>query len=255
MKVRGTVEGAELESSFAQSERQVPYAAAIFLTKIAVDGRSRVQRRMGEVFDNPTDWTQRGVFTKGATRDELVAEVYFPQSQEQRGRADREYIRPETQGAAARQQKKTEYLLTRIGVLPPGWVTTPGKGAKLDSHGNLAGSVYKQIINVLQLRYTNPKPVSARSQKGAKRLGVESLFFAVAPGPNKLAKGGGWLPPGVWKHLPGHRITQILKFVQKAGYKQRLNLEQEIKQVLGSQGARRWEEASEIIRERFNRSR
>jgi hypothetical protein len=93
MKVRGTVEGAELESTFAQSERQVPYAAAIFLTKIAVDGRSRVQRRMSEVFDNPTDWTQRGVFTKGATRDELVAEVYFPQSQEQRGRADREYIR------------------------------------------------------------------------------------------------------------------------------------------------------------------
>lgn len=233
--------------------RMVPYVAATLATKLAGDVRGALQLAMPQVFDRPTDFTLRGVYTKGATKVDMTSEVYFPDSQEEDGRAKREYIRPGAAGAARRHQKKTEYLLTRIGALPVGWVTTPGKGAQLDAQGNVAGSVYKQIINVLQIRYNKPKPVSGRSAKAAKRLNVDALFFAVTPGVNALGKGGGWLPPGVWKHLPGGKIAQILKFVRKASYKPRLDLEKigidEVRRSIGP----RWRESIATITERFAR--
>jgi hypothetical protein len=255
--IKGTVDGIEVMGAFADGEKQVPYVGAIMLTKLATDVRSRIQRRLPEVFDRPTDFTVRGVFTRPASRDNLVAEVYFPDSDAEQGRAAREFIRPGALGTYQRAQKKTEWLLTRLGVLPAGWVTTPGKGAKLDGYGNLSGRIYAQIINVLQLKaqVVGGRSVAARSQKRAERLGVSAEFFAVPPGANRLARNGGWLPPGVWKHLLGHRITQILKFVRKAGYRKRLNMEDEAKQVLGAQTERRWQEASSIIRDRFRKAR
>jgi hypothetical protein len=236
-----------------EAPRMIPYVAATLATKLAGDVRGGVQRAMPQVFDRPEDFTIRGVYTKGATKVDMTSEVYFPESQEEQGRAKREYIRPGARGAASRRQKKTEYLLTRIGALPPGWVTTPGKGAQLNEHGNLGGPVYRQIINVLQIRYNKPKPVSARSTKAASRLNVAALFFAVPPGANKLGKGGGWLPPGVWKHLPGGKITQILKFVKKASYQPRLDLKkialEEVKRSIGA----RWRESIAVVAERFKR--
>lgn len=234
-----------------EAPRLVPYATATMLTKLAADVSQGVREELPVAFDRPTDFTVRGVYNKGANRATLTSEVYFPESVDAMGRSKREFMRPGAQGAASRRQKKTEFLLTRIGALPPGWVTTPGRGAQLDAHGNLAGSVYKQIINVLQIRYNKPKAVSARSQKAAKRLGVEALFFAVPPGPNKLAKGGGWLPPGVWKHLPGHRITQVLKFVKKASYQPRLDLPKVGVTVIARYAGIRWRESVAIITDRF----
>ncbi|MGE0329703.1 MAG: hypothetical protein AB7P37_03310 [Ramlibacter sp.] len=229
----------------------VPYVAAATLTALAGDARTRLQKRMPEVFDRPTDFTVRGVYTRGANKSDLTAEVYVPESNDASGKPKREYIRPGAEGASRRNQKKTEYLLTRIGALPQEWVTTPGKGAQLDRHGNVPGSVYKQIINVLQIRYNKPKPVSGRSQTAAKRLGVPALFFAVAPGLNSLGKNGGWLPPGVWKHLPGGAITQVLKFVKKASYRPRLDVQREVRQAVEFNIDRRWREQFTVIQARF----
>jgi hypothetical protein len=141
-------------------------------------------------------------------------------------------------------------------VLPAGWVTTPGKGAKLDSHGNLAGSDlqadHQRAAAAIHQSEAGERSAARRERSGS----ASSRCSSPSRRPNKLAKGGGWLPPGVWKHLPATASRRSSSSCKKAGYKQRLNLEQEIKQVLGSQGARRWEEASVlIIRERFNRSR
>jgi hypothetical protein len=234
---------------------ETPYAVAVMLTRLVGDLSGGFASRLPSVFDRPTDFTLRSFYTKGASKSSLEAIVYVPQSQDDQGKSTREYMRPEAMGTPARHQKRTEYLLTRIGALPPGWVTTPGRGAELDAHGNLPGSVYRQIINVLQIRYNSPKPVSQRSQKAAARLGVAALFFVVAPGKNQLGKNGGWLPPGVWKHLPGHRITQVLKFVSRASYKPRFNMATEAAPILRQQIPVRWAEAAALIRAKFSRPR
>jgi hypothetical protein len=240
-----------------EAPRQLPYVFAATLTKLAWDVRAGFQERMPEVFDRPVDFTVRGVRVEGATRDTLTAQVYIPDSDEEHGKALREYLRPGVEGTYRRQQKKTEFLLSRLGILPPGWVTTPGKGAKLDGYGNLSGRVYAQIINVLQLKaqVIGGRTVAERSAKRAKKLGVEAEYFAVAPGANKLGKNGGWLPPGVWKHLPGHKITQILKFIQKASYKPRLKLREEAAPVVDRMLATRWSEAAIAIASKFAKGR
>lgn len=212
--------------------RAVPYVLASTLSGMAQRVRDKTVAALPVVFDRPTPFTQRSVFTKPATTYRWTSEVYFPESQESMGRARREYMRPGAEGASARRQKRSEALLTKAGVLPAGWVTTPGGYAEknlLDGHGNMKGQYYRQIVRNLQLKTKVErlaKPISAPSQKRAARMGVENEFFAVTPGKNALAAGGGWLPPGVYKRTGkgGRSLLQYLKFVRKASYRQRLDM-------------------------------
>ncbi|MES2346371.1 MAG: hypothetical protein V4641_02255 [Pseudomonadota bacterium] len=252
MTLKGVIDFKPVADSFTSSEREVPYVAAITLTKLVGDAQAGIKTAMPEVFSRVADFTLRGVYTRSASKSKLESEVYIPDSPDNHGKSTREYLRPGAVGASARNQKRSEYLLTRMGALPAGWVTTPGKGLVKQGDGNL-GPVYKQIINVLQIR-GDAKPVSQRSQKGAKRLGVAALFFVVAPGPNNRGKNGGWLPPGVWKHLPGGDIAQILKFVKKASYKPRLDLKKIATAVVQKNLVPRWRESAEIIKQKFAKS-
>lgn len=238
--------------------RQVPFVTARTLTALAGDVQDHLKRQLPVAFDRPTPFTQRGIFMQRAEKRDLTAIVYFPESQDQSGKATREYIRPGAMGASARNQKKTEYLLTRMGWMPSGWVTVPGKyimAGKLNSYGNMPGSYYKQIIRALQIKTTKgpPKPPSAASQKRAVKMGVASEFFAVAPGANRLSKGGGWLPPGVYKREGRHGevLRQYLKFVRKASYKMRLNVKAEAQKAVTQNLNKRWNEAVQEIVTRF----
>lgn len=235
---------------------QVPFVVARTLTALAQDVQAHLKGRLPVAFDRPTPFTQRGVFMRRAEKAQLVAEVYFPESQEAQGKAQREYIRPGAEGANARRQKKTEFLLSRSGHLPPGWVTTPGKyivDNRLDQYGNMPGRLYAQIIRNLQIKYNALKPVSAASQRRAVRMGVENEFFAVAPGKNRLAAGGGWLPPGVYKRegRGGRTLRQYLKFVRKASYRRRLDVQAEAAKVVKENLPRRWDESIKLITDKF----
>lgn len=235
---------------------QVPFVVARTLTALAQDVQAHLKGRLPVAFDRPTPFTQRGVFMRRAEKARLVAEVYFPESQEAQGKAQREYIRPGAEGANARRQKKTEFLLTRAGYLPAGWVTTPGKyiaDNRLDQYGNMPGRLYAQIIRNLQIKYNALKPVSGASQRRAVRMGVDNEFFAVAPGANRLAAGGGWLPPGVYKRegRGGRTLRQYLKFVRRASYSKRLDVQSEAEKTVRQNLPGRWNESIALIANNF----
>ena len=221
-----------LELVERQLPNAAPYVKASFLTGLSKRVQSKMQAQLPVAFDRPTPFTVRGVWTKAATKTDPQASVYFPESRANAGKDKREYIRPGAEGSAARRQKRSEMLLVKAGVLPPGWVTVPGTYAMrnlLDGFGNMKGQYYRQIIRNLQLKTRETrlaKPISAPSAKRAARMGVENEFFAVTPGKNALAKGGGWLPPGVYKRTGkgGRELVQYLKFVRKASYRPRLEL-------------------------------
>lgn len=228
------------------ARRQLPFMTARLLTALGGDVQAHFKRRLPVAFDRPTPFTQRGVFMKRADKATLTAEVFFPNSQEEHGRAQREYLQPGVNSATyARQQKKTEFLLTRMGVLPAGWVTVPGRyiqNGRLDGYGNMPGAYYKQIIRNLQIKSHALKPVTAASQRRAARMGVDNEFFAVTPGRNSLANGGGWLPPGVWKRQGkgGRTLLQYLKFVRKASYRQRFDVKAEAETAVRANLEPRW---------------
>ena len=232
------------------AQRQVPFIVSKFLNDIASDGKRLIQSRLPQVFDRPTAFTTKGVFVKAATKAKPEALIFFPDSSEASGKDAREYIRPGANGSGARHQKKTEYLLTRMGYLPAGWITVPGKGMPLDGYGNMSGAYYKQIIRNLGIKVTKgpPKPASMRSQKRAVRMSVASEFFAIAPGSNKLGKHGGNLPAGVYRRSGRHGeiLQQYLRFASKAAYKQRLNLDLEGQHLIASSGQTRWDDAMQL---------
>lgn len=241
------------------ARRQIPFVASQTLNKIALDVKAQIQRQLPVKFDRPTPFTQRGVFLKAADKGRLVSEVFFPQSQDGLGKNVREYIRPGAEGATSRSQKRSEVLLSRTGYLPRGWVTVPGKyimNGKLDGYGNMPGSYYKQIINVLQLKKMETRQarnIYTASQKRSTKMGVDAEFFAVSPGSNRLGKGGAWLPPGVYRRTGagGRTLLQYLKFVRKASYKQRLDLHAEGLTALKASGQKRFDEAVASVVERF----
>jgi hypothetical protein len=227
--------------------KQVKFAMAKTLTALAQDGRDAIIKQMPVSFDRPTSFTLRAPSFEKATPATQESRVYIKDSQDAAGKSINEHLRPEAIGTPARHQKKTEFLLTRLGFLPAGWVTTPGKAMPQDVNGNMPGSYYKQIVNVLQLkpgsRYASGKGVSDRSQKKAKRFGVPVEIFCVAPGKNTMAKGGGWLPPGVYQHLPGRKLRQMLKFVRKASYAKLLDVEKIVTEVVTTNAEKRWAES------------
>lgn len=256
MQFQIKMDSRQVQTLFSGLKSQMPFAAAKMLTAVAGDVQKHMVSRLPQVFDRPTPFTQRGVFVKRAEKSTQRAEVYFPESQPAQGKATREYIRPGTQGASARSQKKTEFLLTRAGWLPAGWVTVPGRfimEGKLDGFGNMPGSYYKQIIRNLQIKYNGIKPIPAASQKRAAKMAVENEFFAVSPGANKLAKGGGWLPPGVYKRTGpgGRKVLQYLKFVRKASYKMRLDVGLEAMVAVNANAQKRFDEAVQSIVDQF----
>lgn len=239
--------------------KAAPYVAATMLTGLAGAVQRKITAELPKAFDRPTPYTQRSVFTKGANKTNLQAEVYFPQSMEQQGRSKREYIRPGAQGTSSRAQKRSEVLLVRMGVLPSGWVTVPGKFAManlLDGYGNLKGQYYRQIIRNLQLKQGERGPargISKASQARATRMGVDNEFFAVTPGSNRLAKGGGWLPPGVYKRegKQGQTLRQYLKFVRKAAYRKRLDVETIARKEIAAQMNTEFNKAFGSVMQKF----
>lgn len=233
-----TVSYLPVQRSLRALSREVPGIAARMLTEFARVGTTAIQTEMPRAFDRPTPFTVRRVSWKAAERTTLRSVVGIPESLEQSGKPTSEYMRPGVLGAARRNQKKTEFLLSKRGFLPPGWVMVPGSFLKnkLDGYGNVPGSYYKQVIRSLQIRESGDryfKPVSKASQGRAARMGVASEFFAVGRGRNTLNKGGGWLPPGVYRRAGrrGDRLEQYFVFMPRASYEERLDM----RKVVGDQ--------------------
>lgn len=245
MDFKVTVDYKHVVEAFGQAARgQTAFVAALTATKMAQRVATRVKEVLPQRFKGPIDFTLRGVTYKQATKAGAPALVYFKNSEEGAnastiGNRPMEYIRPGAEGSARRAQKRSEFLLTRAGFLPAGWVMVPGSfmKTKIDGNGNVPGQYYRQVIRSLQIKKTKiAKPISKASQKRAARMGVETEFFAVAPGANKLGKNAGYLPSGVYQRTgPGGRLLrQYFLFVKSAKYSKRLDLEAEAIKVVQS---------------------
>lgn len=245
-----------------ETPRMIPYVMATLTTALGKRGQSAVKKKMPTAFDGVTAFTLSGVRVKAATKSDPVAEVFIADSQEDRGRPAREYLRPGAEGTSKRNQRKHEFLMTRAGYLPPGWVTVPGKGAStlglIDSYGNIPGSIYKQILSVLAISSVSRQNATAKSVKRgatasarrAKKLGVAAEYFVALAG-NRLANNGGTLPPGVWRHLPNRGLAQILKFVRKAAYRPRLDMQKIVQAEVSAGLAEEFNAAFAVVKQRF----
>jgi hypothetical protein len=237
------------------ARQQVPFLVSKTINGVALDVFKRIKGQMPVVFDRPTAFAVNALDRKLSNKADLTATVFFKDSAEAQGKSQREFLRPGALGAAARAQKRSEYLLSRRGVLPAGWVLYPGThfAGKLDAYGNVPGSIYKQVINVLQLKKmetAQAKKISAASQKRSAKMGVDVEFFALPPGNNTLGSGGRHLYPGIYRRAGrrGDVLQQYFKFVRKGRYTKRLDMEKEARTVLETSAQKQWQDAMAYIR-------
>lgn len=184
----------------------------------------RVDERveMARVFSNPTAYTLRSLYVKSATPVRLTARVWLKDNYAT-GPDDtsKHFLVPQIFGGH-RPDKRFEFMLKRIGVLPSGMQVVPGNSAKLDANGNMSRGEIVQILSYLSAFYlagSAQNKTSAQRDKmkrGTKsRAGQEYIVV-------RERRGG--VIPGIWRvdyTALGRSIRPVLIFVRTTSYGQR----------------------------------
>ncbi|HRZ63087.1 MAG TPA: hypothetical protein P5163_21095 [Rubrivivax sp.] len=200
---------------------------AVALTRTASTARTEVSKAIGSVFDRPTPWALRSVRIRKATKERLRAEVFLVDRRGDPQDQPHHYLYPQVFGGA-RGRKGFESLLAQYGVLPQGYVTVPGSGAKLDRFGNQARGELVQILSALSAGpsagagkgYTYNRTTASKKRRGSR---LRDIFYS-SPSLQQRARNGGRLPWGVWERTADGRVQCLLFFVKQASYRKRLPL-------------------------------
>jgi hypothetical protein len=204
--------------------RQIPFAITVALTRTAQQARDEQYKQVKSIFDRPTPYTLNSLFVRPAKRNDTppTAEVGY-KSASAKGIAAARYLVPHTPEGGKRNDKRSEVALRRAGILPFGYQTRPGKGAKLDQHGNHARGEIVQILSALKAfgeeGYTANR--TARSEQKARKSRRLREFVYLK---ERNGKAGGIFERDVVKKKYGtdnSDLTPILIFIREPRYKYR----------------------------------
>lgn len=196
--------------------KQIPFAASVAINNTAKDVQGALSTET-RVFDRPKPLTTKGTYLKRSTKASLTAEVGL--KQRMFGGPVNEYLLAEVEGGT-RAMKRSEILLQRAGILPAGYQTRPGSGARMDSYGNMSRGQIVQILSYFKTfggietsgRNARNKTQSAKLNRSTRsRAAVE--YFIVPDGYPGLAT-------GVWQRK-GRAVKPILIFIRPATYRKR----------------------------------
>jgi hypothetical protein len=209
--------------------KQLPFATMQAINATAFDTRQGWARAMPEVFDRPTALTLGAVLYTKANRQTMRAQVYI-RDEAFKGNAPAKYLLAQVDGGQ-RRRKAFENRLAAAGILPAGMYAVPGKGAKLDAHGNLPGGQIQAILSQLRAQFdtaNNQTEASAgRRRRRAIKLGQRAGDYFVPRRTSRLTR-------GVYQRITtgfGSAVRTVLYFTPKATYRKRyriVNLAQEI---------------------------
>lgn len=201
--------------------KQVPFATAKALTKVAQLGQAAVIQAMTTQFDRPTPFTLKSLFIKPATKLSLQAAVYLkdrPAGKNPNSLAD--LLNQEFAGGG-RIRKRLELYLQRAGYISGNEFVAPGAAAKLDQYGNMSSGQIQQILSQLKASpdagaYSTK---STRSRRNVKKAG--EYFWSR----------GGRLPRGVWLRA-GESVRPILLVISTPQYRQRIDMAKIVQKVI-----------------------
>lgn len=196
--------------------KQIPFASSVALNNTAAEVQEALRQGTSK-FDRPKPLTQKGTYLKRSTKLNLVAEVGLKQ-RSSGGPVD-EYLQAEIDGGH-RADKRSEILLRRAGLLPAGFQTRPGSGARLDAYGNMSRGQIVQILSYFRAfggieqsgRDGRKKTLSARLNRGnVKKAAIE--YFVVPAGYPGLAM-------GIWQRK-ARKVSPVLIFIKPPTYRKR----------------------------------
>lgn len=228
----------EVKRLLEANAKQVRFAAATALNKVAAKAKPAVQTSMRQVFDRPTPWVINSLRIKFATKVKLEAEIAFKDKNAVENA--RSMVEPHI-FSGVRRPKSMELRLRRIGVLPQGWSVVPGAAAKLDSFGNMSKGQISLLLNVIGA-YTeagynkaNAKTVARLAKGGSKTSQYGQYGYAWLVNPVSGARRIKHLKPGIYQRIKtafGSSLKPVLIFVSRASYKARLPFQSVVDRVV-----------------------
>jgi len=199
----------------AVGSRQVPFVVAMALTRTGKLAQDAVKKSMPQVFDRPTPYTLNSTYLRPATRQRLEALVKI-KDEAFKGIPANKFLHAQAFGGA-RNMKRSERSLQIKGYLKDNQQIIPGKGATLDSYGNIRSGAMSKILSAVKASSDPYQNATVASRKRAKKRG-KAEYFVGSPG-------GGRLPMGVYERS-GRSATSTIKpiliFTKPGRYKKRL---------------------------------
>jgi len=208
-------------SALSHMPEQIPFAAALALTRTAQKVKRDLQTAMPVAFKNPTPYTLRGVSLDPATKRKLEAIVWlkgdgmYEPSNESLPQA--KYLRPGIFGGP-RHAKSNELDMRRAGFLSGDMFTAPAyefKG-KLDKYGNIPGPTILQMITSLGIQQERPGWRQNSTRESRARNSRRRLDYFVMRRNNKDV--------GIFRRKPDSDDAEtMLWFIKAPVYKKRFD--------------------------------
>lgn len=177
---------------------------------------------MSNVFDRPTAFTlNQSNLVKPAT-DKSTEATTMLRNDQSSGTAPSRYLRPSVVGGQ-RAVKPYESALQQLGLMPKGWVSIPGNGAKLDSFGNMQRGQITQILSALGAAEQRAGYSANRTDQSALRNRKSRDYFVSTPSLPNPRGVKGRLPFGVYQRTGPGRIVTVLRYRNAHQYDERFD--------------------------------
>jgi hypothetical protein len=194
--------------------KQIPFALSYAINETAKEVQGGLANEMS-VFDRPKPATVKGTFIKRSTKANLEAVIGLKTRAQ--GTPTSEYLNAQI-NPGRREDKRSEILLQRAGILPAGYQTRPGSGARLDAYGNMSRGQIVQILSYFQtfggISESGRFKGKTTKSRAINRTGAATGKYFIVP------DGYAGLATGVWKRQ-GRKIEPILIFIKPAIYRKR----------------------------------
>lgn len=189
---------AQVSKMISANQKQIPYATALTLTRLAQELKEVQIAEMKRVFDNPVPYTLNALAYKKATKKDLTSKVFFKEFAG-KGTPAYKYLMPNIIGGE-RRQKRHEKALEISGKMTSGGYTMPARNIPLNAYGNLNGSYYRKILS--QVGAAGEQNLKKTSQRGKK---TKISFFPIKN-------------TGIFERI-GDEIRPVLLYIGSPKYK------------------------------------
>lgn len=220
--IKSTIDISKIVLELSEFQKKlIPQVTTDTVNHVANIAAKKVREAMQKVFDRPTPYTLNSVYVMPAKVVSTEAFAYIAiKDWPDKGIAANKYLSPQIYGGG-RNLKRSEEALMRKGFLPTGSLATaPGKGMKLNAHGNIPGSTMVSILSGLGA-FNEAGYIANRTTKSAakkEKSTKKPRQFAVFDPP-----GEGVL--GVYERYgtDKRKIKLLIAFVKMPDYKPRLH--------------------------------
>lgn len=190
-------------------KKHLPKAQVAAATRTGAYVFAALRSEMEEVFEDPTDFTLKGLRYRKATTDRPVVSIWLEEFSG-KGIAPATYLRPQIQGGT-RRHKRFERALIERGLMSPLAFAVPGRQAPLDANGNVPGSFIVRVLSDLKAFGEQ----GYRANRRGKRTGRRKTNYFFVPRP------GSTLKPGVYWHMPNKMLGVVFAFVSRPAYEKK----------------------------------